>query len=48
MIKSSRVFSDQLFFTYTVFFVNDRIIKYAENVSENEKFKLAVTLLFIA
>ncbi|MBB6108663.1 hypothetical protein SAMN05421821_102102 [Mucilaginibacter lappiensis] len=48
MIKSSKVFSEQLFssFDYTVLFVNDRIIKYAENHSKSDKFKLAVTLLF--
>lgn len=50
MVKSSRVFSDQLFgsFDYTVIFVNDRIIKYAQYQSNNAKFKLAVTLLFHA
>jgi len=46
MLKSSRVFSDQLFFSYTSLFVTDRIIKYAQQYSENEKFKQAVTLLF--
>ncbi|MDB5144564.1 MAG: hypothetical protein JWQ66_3277 [Mucilaginibacter sp.] len=48
MVKSSKVFSEQLFhsFDYTVLFVNDRIIKYAEGKSENSKFKLAVALLF--
>jgi len=48
MIKSSKVFSEQLFhsFDYTVLFVNDRLIKYAEGKSENDKFKLVVTLLY--
>lgn len=46
MVKSSRVFSDQLYFTYTSLFVTDRIIKYAEKTSANEKFKQAVILLF--
>ncbi|WP_179412666.1 hypothetical protein HDF19_13070 [Mucilaginibacter sp. E4BP6] len=48
MVRSSKVFSEQLFhsFDYTVLFVNDRIIKYAEGKSENSKFKLAVDLLF--
>jgi hypothetical protein len=46
MVKSSRVFSDQLFYTYTFLFVNDRIIKYAERVSEDEKFKQAVKMLY--
>lgn len=46
MLKSGKVFSDQLFFTYTSLFVTDRIIKYAEQYSKNEKFKLAVTLFF--
>jgi hypothetical protein len=50
MVKSSKVFSDQLFssFDYTVLFVNDRIVKYAQHNSEDEKFKLAVALLFNA
>lgn len=50
MERSNKVFSDQLFhsFDYTVLFVNDRIIKYAEGKSENSKFKLAVALLFTA
>jgi hypothetical protein len=50
MIRSSKVFSEQLFysFDYTVLFANDRIIKYAEGKSENNKFKLAVDLLFAA
>ncbi len=46
MVKSSRVFSDQLYFTYTSLFVTDRIIKYAEKVSTDEKFKQAVILFF--
>jgi len=46
MVKSSRVFSDQLFFNYTSLFVNDRIVKYAEHKSENNKFKIAVNLLY--
>jgi hypothetical protein len=48
MVRSSKIFSDHLFhsFDYTVLFVNDRIIKYAEGKSENSKFKLAVALLF--
>ena len=46
MIRSSKVFSDQLYFTYTSLFVTDRIVKYAEKISTNEKFKQAVTLLF--
>jgi len=46
MLRSSRVFADQLSFTYAVLFVNDRIIKHADNISPNVKFKLAVELLF--
>lgn len=46
MVRSSRVFSDQLSYTYAVLFVNDRIIKYVESHSKDEKFKQAVTLLF--
>ncbi|MES2063079.1 MAG: hypothetical protein V4456_14225 [Bacteroidota bacterium] len=50
MVKSSKVFSDQLFgsFDYTVIFVNDRVVKYAQHNSKDEKFKLAVALLFHA
>jgi len=48
MIKSSKVFADQLFhsYDYTVLFVNDRIVKYAQGKSEDSKFKQAVALLF--
>lgn len=46
MIRSSRVFSDQLFFSYTVLYVTDCIIKYADWESDSPKFKLAVALLF--
>lgn len=44
--KSSKVFADQLSRTFTVLFVNDRILKYEEHRCQNEKFKLAVKLLF--
>lgn len=46
MLKSRKVFADQLSYIYTVLFVNDRILKYGENRCRNEKFKLAVTILF--
>lgn len=46
MKKSSRVFSDQLFFMHNSLFVNDRIVKYADRKSKNEKFKIAVNLLY--
>ncbi|KIA92267.1 hypothetical protein OC25_17700 [Pedobacter kyungheensis] len=46
MLRSSRVFSDQLYFTYTSLFVTNRIVKYAAKGSQNEKFKQAVNLLF--
>ncbi|MNK28375.1 hypothetical protein D3C87_467490 [compost metagenome] len=46
MMKSSTVFADQLFFSNTYMFVNDRIVKYAERKSENNKFKIAVDLLY--
>lgn len=46
MMKSSTVFADQLFFSNTFMFVNDRIVKYAEHKSENNKFKIAVTLFY--
>lgn len=46
MQRSSRVFSDQLYFTYTSLFVTDRIIKYTEHQNQNSKFRQAVSLLF--
>lgn len=46
MKKSSKVFSDQLFFRHNSLFVNDRIVKYADHKSTNEKFKIAVSLLY--
>jgi hypothetical protein len=48
MTKSSKVFAEQLChsYDYTVLFVNDRIIKYANSKSANAKFKLAVELLY--
>lgn len=48
LIKSSKVFSEQLFhsFDYTVLFVNDRIVKYALEMDEQSKFRRAVDLLF--
>jgi len=46
MVRSSKVFADQLYFTYTSLFVTDRIIKYAEFQSTNEKFKKLVLVLF--
>lgn len=45
MKRSSRVFSDQLYYTYTSLFVTDRIVKYAE-ASDNAKFKLIVQAFF--
>ncbi|RZL09096.1 MAG: hypothetical protein EOO89_21990 [Pedobacter sp.] len=46
MVKSSKVFSDQLCFNLQALFVNDRIIKYADKISSNEKFKLMVQVLY--
>jgi len=46
MAKNSRIFSDQLFFTYTSIFVNDSIIRYADQVSQNQKFKIAIDLFY--
>ncbi|WEK17851.1 MAG: hypothetical protein P0Y49_13690 [Candidatus Pedobacter colombiensis] len=46
MMKSSTVFADQLFFSNTYMFVNDGIVKYAEHKNENNKFKIAVNLLY--
>jgi hypothetical protein len=46
MIKSSKVFSDQLCFNLQALFVNDPIIKYAGKISSYEKFKLMVQVLY--
>lgn len=46
IIRSSKVFSDQLCFNLQALFVNDRIIKYADKISTNEKFKLMVQVLY--
>ncbi|TCD03218.1 hypothetical protein [Pedobacter psychroterrae] len=46
MLRSSKVFSDQLCFNLQALFVNDRIIKYADKISVNEKFKLMVQVLY--
>lgn len=46
MVRSRNVFSSQLSFGYEVIFVIDRIVKYAENRSDNSRFKLAVDMLF--
>lgn len=46
MIRSSKVFSDQLCFHLQALFVNDRIIKYADKISSNEKYKLMVQVLY--
>lgn len=46
MKRSSKVFADQLYFSQTSLFVNDRIIKYAQRISQNEKFKTAIKLFY--
>ncbi len=46
IIRCSQVFSDQLCFNLQALFVNDRIIKYADKVSTNEKYKLMVHVLY--
>ncbi|RYZ25536.1 MAG: hypothetical protein EOP49_44500 [Sphingobacteriales bacterium] len=46
MTRSSKVFSDQLCFNLQALFVNDRIIKYADKISSNQKFKLMVQMLY--
>lgn len=46
MKRSSKVFSDQLYFSDTALFVNNRMIKYAERKSTNDKFKIAITLFY--
>lgn len=47
MVRSYHVFGDQLSYSHSVFFFNDRLVKYAEKVSTNEKFKLAVSLFYL-
>ncbi|PWS33291.1 hypothetical protein [Pedobacter paludis] len=46
MIKNSKVFSEQLYFTYTSLFVSDCIVKYADRENTSERFKLLVQVLF--
>ena len=46
LAKSCDVFADQLCFSYTVAFVNRGIIQYASQICTDEKFKLAVELLY--
>lgn len=46
MVRSSKIFSEQLCFNLQALFANDRIIKYADKVSSDEKFKLMVQLLY--
>ncbi|MNY83647.1 hypothetical protein D3C86_2265520 [compost metagenome] len=46
IIRCSQVFSDQLCFNLQALFVNDRIIKYADKISSNEKYKLMVHVLY--
>ena len=46
MTRSSKVFSHQLCFNLQALFVNDRVIKYADKISSNEKFKLMVQVLY--
>ena len=45
MRKSSKVFSEHLFYGYTALFVNDRIVKYAKHWG-SAKFKQAVALIY--
>ena len=46
MVRSSKVFADQLCFNLQALFVNDRIIKYADLVSTNERYKMMVKVLY--
>jgi len=46
MTRNSKVFAEQLYFGYTGLFVTDCIVKYAERVSTDEKFKLTVLAFF--
>lgn len=48
IVRSSKIFSDQLCFNHQALFVNDRIIKYASGISTNEKFKQMVQVLYIS
>lgn len=46
IIRSSKVFSDQLFFGHLALFTNDCITKYAAKQDSTNKFQKAVELLF--
>jgi hypothetical protein len=46
IIRCSQVFSDQLCFNLQALFVNDRIIKYADKISSNQKYKMMVHVLY--
>ena len=46
MLRSSKVFSEQLFFGHIALFTNDCIVKYAKNDSQHPKFQKAVDLIF--
>jgi hypothetical protein len=46
IIRSSKVFSDQLFFGHLALFTNDCIIKYAAKQGSPAKFQKTVELLF--
>jgi hypothetical protein len=46
LLRSSKVFADQLSYIHAVLFVNDRIIIYSDSRSQNVKFRLAVDMLF--
>lgn len=45
MERSYHVFGDQMAYAGMAIFFNDRLLKYAENRCDNEKFRLAVLLL---
>ncbi|WEK17942.1 MAG: hypothetical protein P0Y49_14160 [Candidatus Pedobacter colombiensis] len=44
--RSSKVFSDQLFYGHMAMFTNDCIVKYADNRTDHPKFQKMVSVLF--
>ncbi|MCX2476048.1 hypothetical protein OQZ33_17070 [Pedobacter sp. MC2016-05] len=46
LIKSSKLFSEQLYFSCTSLFVTDCIVKFSDQKSENDKSKLMVNAFF--
>ncbi|QNL49732.1 hypothetical protein H8S90_23980 [Olivibacter sp. SDN3] len=47
MIKSRHVFAEQLCFNHNAIFFNECLVRYAKEKATNEKFKMAVDLLYL-